>query len=68
MGSLPGFYLKAGVYTVSFLVCYYALNALNFGQFLKPGHVGEARVLYFLIVMALAFLTAQFILGFIYQA
>ena len=38
MGSLPGFYLKAGVYTVSFLVCYYALNALNFEQFLKPGH------------------------------
>lgn len=64
--SLSVFYLKAAVYILCFILSYYGMNAFNFEKILKAGHVSQARVLYVLIMLALAWLSAQFILGFLY--
>lgn len=62
------FFLKAAVYILCFLASFYAMNAFNFEKILKAGHVTEARLLYFLLTISLAYLSGQFILAFLYWA
>ena len=42
-----------------------AMQALNYEKLLKKGHVRQAQVLYFLLVMALAWLSGSFVLEFL---
>lgn len=67
MGLFP-FFIKAGIYILSFIVTWYAMRCVNYEKILKKGHVAEAQVLYVLIVMGIAWLAGSFILAFFYQS
>ena len=53
------------VYILCFILSMQAMQALNYEKFLKQGHVRQAQVLYFLLVMALAWLSGSFVLTFL---
>lgn len=42
------------------------MQSFNFEKIIKKNHVLEAQLLYALLVIALAYLVAQFFLGFLY--
>lgn len=60
------FLIRAGIYVLCFLVCFWAMSALDYERFLKKGHVSQAQVLYWLCAMALAYLAGSFLLSLIY--
>lgn len=60
------FLVKAFIYIVSLAVSWYAMQAWDYEKILKKGHVQQAQILYFLIIIALAYLVSQFFIGFIY--
>ncbi len=64
MELLP-FLLRASVYIMAFVVSYYALGCLNYEKLLKANHVAQAQILYFLLVMSLAYLIGSFVLVFV---
>ncbi len=64
--NLYQFLARSLIYIACFMVSWFGMSAVDYEKILKKGHVREAQVLYFLIVIALAYLCAQFILGFIY--
>lgn len=53
------------VYILCFILSMQAMQALNYEKLLKKGHVRQAQVLYFLLVMALAWLSGSFVLEFL---
>lgn len=53
------------VYILCFILSMQAMQALNYEKLLKKGHVRQAQVLYFLLVMALAWLSGSFVLIFL---
>ena len=53
------------VYILFFILSMQAMQALNYEKLLKKGHVRQAQVLYFLLVMALAWLSGSFVLEFL---
>ena len=53
------------VYILCFILSMQAMQALNYEKLLKKGHVRKAQVLYFLLVMALAWLSGSFVLTFL---
>ena len=53
------------IYILCFILSMQAMQALNYEKFLKQGHVRQAQVLYFLLVMALAWLSGSFVLTFL---
>ena len=53
------------VYILCFILSMQAMQALNYEKLLKKGHVRKAQVLYFLLVMALAWLSGSFVLEFL---
>ena len=53
------------VYIHCFILSMQAMQALNYEKLLKKGHVRQAQVLYFLLVMALAWLSGSFVLEFL---
>ena len=53
------------VYILCFILSMQAMQALNYEKLLKKGHVRQAQVLYFLLVMALAWLYGSFVLEFL---
>lgn len=53
------------IYILCFILSMQAMQALNFEKLLKQGHVRQAQVLYFLLVMALAWLSGSFVLSFL---
>ena len=53
------------VYILCFILSMQAMQALNYEKLLKKGHVRQAQVLYFLLVMALAWLSGSFVLTFL---
>lgn len=61
-----GFITRVAVYMVCFALSFFGLSAVHYERFLKPNHVPQAQVLYWLLVMALAYLAGSFILAFIY--
>ena len=65
--ALSFFNVRTGIYMVCLLVSFYAMQALDFEKLLKKNRVMEARVLYALLVVSLAWLSAQFLLGFLYR-
>lgn len=60
------FLCKTLIYILCLFLSFYAMQSFNFEKIIKNNHVVEARLLYALLVIALAYLVAQFILGFMY--
>ena len=58
--------VRAAVYIAAFIVSFYALSALNFNRFVKQGYVLQARLLYWILVLSLAYLSGSFVLALIY--
>ena len=61
------FLIRAGVYLICLVVAWYAMSAVNYEQILKKNHVVQAQILYFMIVMSLAYLCGSFILALVYR-
>lgn len=57
------FYLKIAIYVLSLVLCAFGLNAIDFNRFIKQNKVGEARVLYFVLLIVLTYLFGQFIMS-----
>ncbi len=57
--------VQAGIYIICFVVCFYALGALDFSRYIRQGHVLQAQILYWLLVMSLAYLSGSFIIALI---
>jgi uncharacterized membrane protein YwzB len=60
------FYVRAGIYAVMFLLSFFSMGALDFSRFLKQGHTAQAQVLYWILVLSLAYLSGSFIISFLY--
>ncbi|MBF1091937.1 MAG: DUF1146 domain-containing protein [Solobacterium sp.] len=52
------------VYLLMFLVTWFAMDAINYEKLLRKNKVNQAQVLYFILVMAIAYLAGSFILSF----
>lgn len=64
--SMTKFYLKVVVYLISFAICMFALNGLDFNRFLKKGKIAQGQTLYFVIAMIMAYLLGNFFMSVIY--
>lgn len=62
------FFVRCIVYIGCLFLSWYGLSALNYEKALRKDHVVQAQVLYFLLVIALAYLTGSFLLAFMYHA
>ena len=60
------FAVRAAVYIAAFILSFYALGALDFNRYVKQGHVLQARILYWILVTGLAWLSGSFVLALIY--
>ena len=58
------FILRSVVYLLMFLVTWFAMDAINYEKLLRKNKVNQAQVLYFILVMAVAYLAGSFILSF----
>ena len=58
------FILRSIVYLLMFIVTWFAMDAINYEKLLRKNKVNQAQVLYFILVMALAYLAGSFILSF----
>ena len=58
------FILRSIVYLLMFIVTWFAMDAINYEKLLRKNKVNQAQVLYFIIVMAVAYLAGSFILSF----
>ena len=63
--ELYQFLIRAGVYLLSLMAAWYGMSAVNYEAILRKGHVRQAQVLYFIIVMGLAYLAGSFLLAFL---
>lgn len=60
------FYIKVAIYFVCFLICLFALNAIDFNRFVKKGKIAQAQTLYVILAMVLGYLLANFFMAVIY--
>lgn len=58
------FILRTIVYLLMFIVTWFAMDAINYEKLLRKNKVNQAQVLYFILVMAIAYLAGSFILSF----
>ena len=58
------FILRSIVYLLMFLVTWFAMDAINYEKLLRKNKVNQAQVLYFILVMVIAYLAGSFILSF----
>ena len=58
------FILRSIVYLLMFIVTWFAIDAINYEKLLRKNKVNQAQVLYFILVMAVAYLAGSFILSF----
>ena len=58
------FILRTIVYLLMFIVTWFAMDAINYEKLLRKNKVNQAQVLYFILVMAVAYLAGSFILSF----
>ncbi len=65
--ELTVFLVRCGVYLLALLLSYYGLQALDYEKLLRPGHVTEARLLYALLMITLAYGVGSFVLSFLYR-
>ena len=64
--NLSSFFLRTGIYLAAFMLSFYGMSALDYSRFLKQGYVFQARVLYWIMVLALAYLAGSFVISFLY--
>ena len=64
--ELSAFFLKTGIYLLTFILSFYGLSAVDYNRFLKQGHTAQAQVLYWILVLSLAWLSGSFVLSFLY--
>ena len=57
------FILRSIVYLLMFIVTWFAMDAINYEKLLRKNKVNQAQVLYFILVMAIAYLAGSFILS-----
>lgn len=62
------FFVRCIVYIGCFILSWYAMSALNYEKLLRKDHMVQAQILYFLLIMALAYLSGSFLLSFMYRA
>lgn len=65
--ELSAFLARSAVYLICLAASWYGMSAVNYEKILRKGHVVQAQILYFLIVLGLAWLSGSFILAFIYR-
>ena len=65
--ELSLFYIRAAIYIICLILSYVAMSSLNFEKVIKANHVWQAQLLYALCIISLAYLSAQFILGFLFR-
>lgn len=65
--NLSTFYIRAVLYIICLILSFYGLSALNYEKAIKANHVWQAQLLYGLLVIALAYLVAQFLFGFLFR-
>ena len=58
------FILRSIVYLLMFIVTWFAMDAINYEKLLRKNKVNQAQVLYFILVMAVAYLAGSFLLSF----
>ena len=58
------FILRSIVYLLMLIVTWFAMDAINYEKLLRKNKVNQAQVLYFILVMAIAYLAGSFILSF----
>ncbi len=56
---------KTGIYIISVLLSVYAISGINFNNFFKKNHQIEAKVFLLILVFALGYLLASFIINFL---
>ena len=61
------FYLRAAVYLFCFLAAWYGMSAVDYERILKKNHVRQAQLLYFMLIIGLAYLAGSFLLAIIYR-
>ena len=61
--STASFVIRCLVYVMCFAISFYAMGSVNYEKLLKPGHTAQAQILYWLIVIALAYLVGQFVIS-----
>lgn len=54
---------KVGIYLLAFCLACYGLSSIRFDKILFKDRPRRARLLFFILAMALAYLIANFILG-----
>ncbi|MBR2770168.1 MAG: DUF1146 domain-containing protein [Solobacterium sp.] len=64
--ELSFFFLKTGIYLLAFILSFYGLSALDYSRFLKQGHTAQAQVLYWILVLSLAYLSGSFLISFLF--
>lgn len=60
------FIVRIIIYLICFVVSLFGLQAFDFNRFIKKNKVIEARVLYFIIAICLAYMLGQFIISITY--
>lgn len=61
------FYLKVGIYFISFILSLFGLGALDFNRFLKQNKASQAQALYLILACSLAYLLGSFIIAIVYR-
>lgn len=61
------FLIRAGIYLICLVLAWHAMSAVSFEKMLKKNHVVQAQVLYFMLVISLAYLCGSFILAVVYH-
>lgn len=57
------FYLRAAVYLICFVAAWYGMSAVDYEKILRKNHVRQAQLLYFMIIIGLAYLAGSFLLA-----
>ena len=65
--ELSAFLARSAVYLLCLAASWYGMSAVDYEKILRKGHVLQAQILYFLIVIGLAYLSGSFILAFLYR-
>lgn len=64
---MQDFIVRVFVYLSCFALSLYGLSSVNYEKILRKGKVWQAQILYILLAMALATLSAQFLMSIAYK-
>lgn len=61
------FYLRIGIYFLSFLLVLYGMSGFDFNRFLKQGKIAQGQVLYFVLCCIMTYLLGSFLMAMMYR-